>query len=98
VSWLTVFSVEQNDDLGLFGARERLVDLILGDVRGEAAVEELAIARLLHDLVALVLDEVAEGVIAVDDGLLGHAGVANQKFSILKVRNGRDFEFKMKIS
>ena len=55
----------------------------LGRVGGQGAVQEVARARALHDLEALVFDGLAEGVIAVDDRLLRYLSVGDQKLAVL---------------
>lgn len=82
---LTLFIVVEDLHLALLRSQQGLCDLGQGALHGPGPHQELAGARLLHDLSSREAKHLAEAFVAVDDGTVLHLGVGNQKLSILLV-------------
>lgn len=68
--------------LALLGAQQRLGHLGHGVPVGELAVQEVAGARLLHDVRPGEARHLAEAVITVDDSAVLHPGIGYDEFLI----------------
>jgi len=87
---LTVLLVEQDLELVRLVVVQRVVDLVDGSLVGELAVHEAHAARLLHDLCAVVTRRLAEGLVAVDDGVVHDLSVGQQETSVRCQENKRE--------
>lgn len=81
----TVFPVEGNFHLPLHRAQQRLCHLYCGELLGVRPIQEVAGARLLHDLGTRVAAHHAEAVVAEDDGAVLHAGIGDDELAICRV-------------
>jgi len=79
---LTVLLVVLRLDLLLVAAVERVLDVPYRVGRREGTVQEVARARLLHDVGARVPAQLAEPVVAEDDRLVLHLGVGDHEVAI----------------
>lgn len=82
---LTVLAVVGDLHLALLGAVHCLRHLADGLAVGQVAVEEVAGARLLHDVWPGEARHLAEAVVAVDDCTVLHPGVGDHKLPICVV-------------
>ncbi len=76
---LTVLLVEQDLKLLRLVLVQRGVDLLDGGLVRELAVHEAHPAGLLHHLGPVVARRLAEGLVAVDDGVVNDLGVGQQE-------------------
>lgn len=83
---LTVLAVVGDLHFALLGAPQSLAHLVDGLLVRVLAVEEVAGARLLHDVRPGEAGHLAEAVVAVDDGTVFHPGVGYYEFTVC---NGR---------
>lgn len=79
---LTVLAVVGDLHLALLRAQQRLGHLGHRVSVGELAVQEVAGARLLHDVRPGEARHLAEAVVTVDDSTVLHAGIGYDEFLI----------------
>lgn len=84
IKTLTVLAVVGDLHLALLGAQQRLGHLGHGVPAGALAVQEVAGARLLHDVRPGEARHLAEAVVAVDDGTVLHAGISDDELLICR--------------
>lgn len=77
----TVFAVEVDLHSPLLRPEEGLRHLGDGQSLGVGSVQEVARARLLHDLGARVAAHVAEAIVAEDDGAVLHPRVGDDELA-----------------
>lgn len=79
---LTIFTVVSDLHLPFLRAKQCLGHLGDGVAFGELAMQEVAGAGFLHDVWSRVARHLAEAVIAVDDGTVGHPGICYDEFLV----------------
>lgn len=79
---LTILAVVGDLHLALLRPQQRLGHLGHRVPGGELAVEEVARARLLHDVRPGEACHLAEAVVTVDDSAILHAGIGDDEFLI----------------
>ena len=79
---LTFFIVVEDLHLSLLWAQQGLGQLGQGALHGPRPHQELAGARLLHDLRPAKAKHLAEALVAVDDATVLHLCVADQELAI----------------
>lgn len=82
---LTILAVVGDLHLSFLGAQKRLSHLGHRVPAGELAVQEVARARLLHDVRPGEARHLAEAVVAVDDRTVLHAGIGYDEFLIWEI-------------
>lgn len=78
----TFFGVVEDLHLAFLGAQQGLGQLGQGTLHGAGSHQELARARLLHDLGPGEAEHLAEALIAVDDAAVLYLGVGDQKLAV----------------
>lgn len=79
---LTILPVVGDLHLALLRPQHGLGDLADGLFVGQVAVEEVAGARLLHDVRSGEARHLAEAIVTVDDGTVLHPGISDDKFTV----------------
>ncbi len=78
----TIFSVVEDVNLLLLGARETLAHLAHALRLREWSVKKLGDCRLLHNFGSTVADHLTEALVAVDDGSAICQSIGHQKAAI----------------
>lgn len=94
---LTIFAVVGYLHLALLRAQQRLGHLGHRVSAGELAMQEVAGARLLHDVRPGEARHLAEAIVTVDDSAVLHAGIGYDEFLVCEgVNVGKDSKKKKK--